>query len=328
MATSGSFDFNITRSGIIQAALEECGAIDAGGTVSEEMDTYCARQLNLFLKNNAGAGANLFRLKRTLLLPETDKIKYTLGGSSSDHWVYETDLTETFVNGDQTISGAATAVTVDSTSGMSAGDFLGLELEDGSIQWTTVASVDSSTAFTPNDSWTDDVDDNAIVYFYTNKAPSPMWFDRAWRRTRTNAADSAQGADTPIAIRARADYYRATNKRAEGLPIEIYFDPQRGGPEAYLYPEPEDVGVKIHTISVYQYDDMDTDDDDLACTESWYLVVVLGLARRISNKVGVNKKRREEIKEDYRESELNAFRSDREKATSVYISASNEERGR
>jgi hypothetical protein len=106
------------------------------------------------------------------------------------------------------------------------------------------------------------------------------------------SADSAQGADTPIAIRARADYYRATNKRAEGLPIEIYFDPQRGGPEAYLYPEPEDVGVKIHTISVYQYDDMDTDDDDLACTESWYLVVVLGLARRISNKVGVNKKRR------------------------------------
>jgi hypothetical protein len=318
MATSNSFNFSVNRLDVVTSALEETGAIDVGSSPSPEMDVYCTKQLNLLLKNWGGQGLNLWRIKRTVLLLETEKIQYSLD-SDGDHWVLESGVNETFINGDQTISGAATAITVDSTSGMAASDYLGVELEDGSIQWTTISSVGSSTSVTPAASWTDDVDNNAHVYWYTNKAPAPLHLLDGTRRTPTNSSTGEPGFDTPINLLARHDYARLGFKRAEGTPIEVYFDPQPDDPLLFVYPEPNDVGYRLRFNAVMPWDDMDTDDDTFGCHQAWYLPIILGLSRRIAGQVGCSKGRHERIERDFQESLIYAYRADREKGTSLFI---------
>lgn len=317
MTTSSSYNFILNRSEIIQKALEEIAAVDLAGTVSPELNDFSAVHLNLMLKNWAGQGLNLWRIRETTLLLEADKVEYTLDGSTS-HWVFEADLTETYINGDQTVSGAATTITLDSTSGMSASDVIGVELEDGSIQFTTVATVDSSTTCTPDDSWTDDIDDDDVVYYYTNKAPRPLHLVDAWRRSPSTPSTGAQGSDTSVKILSSERYHRLGSKRDEGAPIEVYYDPQVGtdpsAPSSTLkvYPEPDDVAERLIFKAAYPFEDMDVDSDNVSAPSEWLLPIVLGLALRLCNSQGVGIERRKQVKEDYVEALLNAWSVDHE----------------
>lgn len=318
MSTSQSYNYVINRGEMIQKAAEEIGAVEVGGAMPTDMAAFFAAQLNMMLKNWHGASLkDLFRLRRTVLIVATDTVKYTLGGTA--HWVYEDDLGETYINADQTISGAATTITVDSTSGMAVGDNLGLELEDGSIQWTTIATVDSSTTVTPSDSWTDDIDDNDIVYWYTTKATAPLWLVNAWRRTRSDSSDGSQGTDTDIGIISRQEYITYGSKSATGTPIALQFDPQLSAPLLNVYPIATDVGEKLYFKAAFPWEDMDTDDDDIGASQAWYLPILLGLSRRIASKYGCSKVRRDQINEDFQEALQDAYRSDREKGVSVFI---------
>lgn len=289
MTTSGSYNFVQNRGEIRQKSAEEIGAVEVGGEMPEEMQDFFNVQLNMMLKNWHGASLkDLFRLKRTVLLVELDQVRYNLGSTTVPYrWVFEDDLTETYVSGDQTISGGTNAITVDSTSGMATSDQVGTEMEDGSIFWTTVASVASSTTFTPAANWPDDVDNDDRVFFYTDGAPRPYAITNAWRRTRSDATQSSasdrQGHDTRMRIMSREQYLRLGQKRSEGEPIELYYDPQVGNDptnregELYLFPEPQDVGVTVRTYSAYEWDDMDTDDDDFACPPTLVLTYHVGL---------------------------------------------------
>lgn len=319
MTTSGSYNFVINRGDLRQKSAEEIGAVEVGGTMPSEMEAFFNTQLNLMLKNWHGASlTDLFRLRRTVLLPELDTVRYSLGGSTGNfRWVFEDDLTETYVNADQSISGGTTAITVDSTTGMAVSDQVGVEMEDSSIQWTTVATIPSSTTFTPADNWNDDVDNDDRVFFYTTGAPRPYAITNAWRRTRSDATQSTasdrQGHDTRMRIMSREQYLRLGQKRSEGEPIELYYDPQVGNTpasrvgELYLFPEPTDVGVTIRTYSVYEWDDMDLDVDDFSCPPHWYLPIMLGLSRRGYNAYGTPSRMRTDINGQFGEAWLNAI---------------------
>lgn len=51
MATSGSYDFNLTRNEIIELALLKVGALAAGNTPTNEQYDYCSKFLNAMINN-------------------------------------------------------------------------------------------------------------------------------------------------------------------------------------------------------------------------------------------------------------------------------------
>lgn len=60
MATSGSYDWSLTASGIINDALEDLGVIVAGGTPSTAMQTAALTKLNLITKDLSARGIRIW----------------------------------------------------------------------------------------------------------------------------------------------------------------------------------------------------------------------------------------------------------------------------
>ena len=130
-------------------------------------------------------------------------------------------------------------------------------------------------------------------------------------------------------IMSREQYLRLGQKRSEGEPIEMYYDPQMGTDpsapvgELYLFPEPTDVGVTVRTYSAYEWDDMDEDTDDFVCEKHWYLAIMLGLARRGFNAYGTPSALKTETNQQFGEAWINAI-SARNIGASMFL-APNEE---
>lgn len=86
MATSGSFNFTVTRDDVISEALEYCGVIAVGETPSSNHISSCARTLNLLVKAWQADGLQLFRRKEyqiTLVAGDKDYV-FGSGGSVTE----------------------------------------------------------------------------------------------------------------------------------------------------------------------------------------------------------------------------------------------------
>ena len=57
---------------------------------------------------------------------------------------------------------------------MSDADNIGIELDDGTIQWTTINGAPAGSTVTLTDALTDDVASGNAVYVYTAKTNRPM----------------------------------------------------------------------------------------------------------------------------------------------------------
>lgn len=319
MAQSNSYDFTLNRKAIITKACEEVGALDLAGTLDDDLNTFCSDQLNMMLKNWAGMGLNLWRLKEFVLLLVKDQVEYKLGDlSTSDHFLLQADLNETFINGDQTVDTTTNSTLVDGSDAMAVGDNLVVELEAaGTVLSTTVASIADSTHFAPTAAYTDDIDDNDIVYTYTNKLVRPLYLVNCWRRARSTAATGLQGADTPVHIFSRERYYNLGDKRSESEVVEVYYDPQVSGAAPHegtlrVYPEPRDVGIRLMGVCAIPWQDMDDDTDNIGAGSEWLLPITLGLGLRLCNSQGVSIQRKREIKVDFTEALDNAYSVDHE----------------
>jgi hypothetical protein len=140
MATSGSNDFNMTRDEIVSAAYRKIQVYRSGETMSaEELFDGC-EALNVMIKAWQNKGIFVWLNQRINLLLQKDATSYTLGpaGDHATTSFVTTALSEAVVTGDYWLR-------VDSISGISTGDYVGYELDDGSVAWDVVdfGSVDT-----------------------------------------------------------------------------------------------------------------------------------------------------------------------------------------
>ena len=166
MATSGSYDYSVSGTQIIEDALLKCGAKQEGEDIPPEGITSALRQLNNLTKFIASKdGRNLWRRSEVFVFLNKTQPKYLLGPSNTDaEWCLESAFTHTKLNG--AASEGDTSLTVDSTADMRAGDRAGLEIDDGTRLWFSITSIDSATTMTVP-AITGDADDDATLYTYT-----------------------------------------------------------------------------------------------------------------------------------------------------------------
>lgn len=158
MASSGSVDYTSNRDQIIQAALEDLGVMVPGDTTSSasftDHDDGAFRLLNDLVKQyghpqDGSPGLQAWSNKRAYLFLQKSEGVYTLGPTTT-----ATGATNKFASTYVTTTiGAAeaagqTVITMTDGSIFSDTNRIGIVLDSGSIQWTTVSGAPSGNDVT------------------------------------------------------------------------------------------------------------------------------------------------------------------------------------
>ena len=218
MATSGQYGFYVTRDDIVREALLNLKKIDGIDPIESTLMNDCVRKLNLLVKQWQGRadfapGLKVWTRKVGHLFLRSTVGGYTLNNSAVG-WAYDPVQTLTTA----TLAAAATTVPVQSISGMTAGDHVGVILDTGDIFWTTIASFGTLTINLSSGLPSSSTVGN-VVYTYTSTPQFPLIIETATLR-------DVHYTDTPLNILQRKDYDFLPNK-ADPL--------NTGDPTAILY---------------------------------------------------------------------------------------------
>lgn len=307
MATSGSVDFTINRTELIEAALRLAGLLDPGVSASAKQNTQSVQTLQIYLKHLISRGPNLWRQEEGVLFLDEDTQSYSLGPSGGEATKLS-DLVSTTVDGAH--SATDTTILLDSITGMASGDRIGIELADGTRQWTTINGAPASLTVTLTTALTGDVDDGATVYTYTSKIERPVRITSI-RRVHSDI-------EVPIALVSREEYFQLPNKDSAGKVVQAYYHPTLTNGKLYVWPTADDVDDQIRFSYERSFEDMDATSNNLDLPVEWIETVKYGLAYRLAQEMSGSYQRISMLKAEAenRESQLLAF--DQEYA-SVYL---------
>lgn len=275
MAVSGSFDFTQNRMQMITDAFVEAGVLRPDETPEADESVYAANTLNRMLKSWMADGLHVWAHREATLFLELDKTNYKLG-PSGDH------CTESFTETAIATAGSSSDVqlTVDSTTGMTASDYIGVEVDDGTMHWSTISSVDSATLVTIADALDDDAAVDNVVYFYTNKIQRPLRVVHAYYRTGLSTSETP--SDTRLYAISRDEYLNLSSKKTESRPTEFWFDSQLTDSEINLFGEPNDTTDRIKLMLQFPFDDMDAAENTFSFPVEWLDAIHHNLSYRLA----------------------------------------------
>lgn len=307
MTTSGSTNFNQTRSEIIADALVLVGAIEAGETPSAEDSAYAVRQLNRMVKSWLAEGCHLWVQADAVLHLVEGQAQYSLGPAGKATLASDAVKTELST----AASSGASTITVDSITGIADGDNIGIELDDGTLQWTTVNGTPTGSTITLTATLTGAAATDNHVYAYTTALERPLRVIDARRNDET---------DVPVFMFSRNEYFATPNKTITGTITQVYYDPQLTNGQLYVWPTPSTVKDRLFMTVYLPLDDFDETSNTPDFPQEWLDAIVWGLAYRLSVSYGVPMATRESIRRDAVELKAKVLMFDQE-PESVYFGA-------
>ncbi len=290
MAVGTTSNFNLGQNEIITEALRECRVIGITQTASGDMISRCSTRLNLLMRSWQADGLHVWTQDTGVLFQVTDQAKYT---TDTDRMCKLDDLVITSIGADE--ASGQTVLTLADTTGMTAADEIGILLDDGTMQWTTIVSVDSSTQVTITAALTDDAAEGNNVYAFTTQLGKIVKVYEDIRVRNMTEGTSNQYNETPIFLFSRMEYNLLSNKTNTGLTTQVYFQPLRDTSAFYLWPVPNnDINLVLFT---FERDllDFDTPTDLADLPAEWTRTLVMSLASEIGNMFGVPSDRLQNI---------------------------------
>lgn len=266
MTTSGSVDYNRTATQIVNRAMRLMGVLSQEETPTAAELADGLEALNMMIKSWAAQGINLWKQEDLIVWLVVGTTKYTLS-SSGDHAA--TSWVRTTLSADAAAS--ATTITVASITGISASDNLGIVLDDGTLQWTTVSGAPSGSTVTPAAVLASAASSGNQVWAYTTKAVRPMRLDVPRRRD-----GSLQ--DTPLFMVSRQEYFDTPNKTTQSPPVNCYYDPQLSQGELHVWPAPDDVDDTLLFSAKMPIEDFDALTNTPDFPQEWLNALAWGLA--------------------------------------------------
>lgn len=270
MTTSGTYTSSRNRDQIIKRAARIIGAIEAGETMSAEEATDFSEALNAMVKHWQTLGQYIWTTREAALFLQTDQVRYELGTTGSDHATES--FTRTTLSADA--ASAATTFTITSATGFATTQYLGIELDDGSMQWTTVNGL-ASTTVTPTAALTGAASSGNSVITYATKLVRPL------KLLSVRRYNFASQIDTPISIYDKIEYHELPNKTSEAVVNGVMFD-RRGGANStglmFTWPEAANVDDCIKFTFARPIQDFTTAADDPDLPQEWIRAIVWNLA--------------------------------------------------
>ena len=293
MARSGSTNFIVTRDDIIKYALQDIGVITGlGSNPTAEQITHAAWKLNVMVKKDMTQGLHLWALTEGTLFLVDGQESYSLGVGGDP-------ATSSYVKTELSSDGAAGSLTidVDSITGISSGHAIGVELDDGTLHWTTVNGAPAGTTVTLTVALASVASIDNHVYAYNTIIEKPLRILK-----ETVRIELGSGAEMPVTLVSRAEYVQLSDKSTTGKCNQVYYDPQYGAlGTLYAWPTCDDVKDVLHFTFERTLQDFDaaTDNPDFPIEATDYLVK--GLRYELAGAYGVPGPRRQELRDEARE---------------------------
>jgi hypothetical protein len=269
VATSGSYDFSVTRDDLIKEAYEELGVLEEGETPDADMTVSAARKLNMLVKTWAKKH-NLHLLQDVVLFLVAGRQSYLLGNSSSDaEWCTIDDYNQMELAA-AALSGA-TAITVDDATDFTNADRVGVVQDDGTIRWTTATKV--GNVLTLASALTDDAAEGNVVFSYTSRVVRPLRLVRDSVYMR-----DISGNDSPVDLVAKTDYDLITGKTQSGKIIKVAYQPFLGSGRLWVW-QPHDLTTDTLRFTIERpVQDFDATTDNPDFPVEWAKALYLNLA--------------------------------------------------
>ena len=275
MATSGSVDFTVTRDNLINLAYQHIGVVGEGEDATSDQITEAALLLNMLVKARHTDGMPLWALKRGFILPLTGVSSMTVGSSHAVTTYVTTTLTADSAASDTTL-------TVDSITGITASDVIGVELDSGVMFWTTVSGSPSGSTVTLAAGVTTAASSGNRIYTYATSTR----ITRPLKILSANTLTPADDISGPVEVITNERYYALTNRTEATGVVQLYYDPQLTG-VFYFWPRFTG-GDEIVEITYHRpYEDFDATGDNPDFPQHWYLALMLELAWILSAKSSV-----------------------------------------
>lgn len=292
MSTSGSYNFALTRNDIISLAHQHVGLLGEGESCTSAQLSEGANLLNMIVKLRAADGMPLWAMKRGSILPFSD----TSSINTNSHVVSNYDYTTLAADA----AASATSLTITAAGNTSNSDQIGIELDDGSVQWTTISSGGGTTTLTIATGLTSAAGSGNYVYYYTASADRiPA---RPLRIVDANMLQITDSHTWGIDILTQHDYYLLGNRTTEGVPNAIYYDASLGDATAdpttnwygviYVYPRFTNGKYVIEFTYQRPFQDFDASTDNIDFPQEFYLPLMLELAAILGPKAGVTREER------------------------------------
>jgi len=275
MTTSGSFDFTRTAGEIISAALRKLGILAEGEVASADQMADALVDLNLLVKSWPSKGIDLWRYEELTVFMEKSVASNQVGvnvqsyniGPTGDEASFNAFKTEIAT---AALSGAST-ITVDDDANITNGDNIGIVLDDGTLQWTTVNGVPAANVVTLTATLNDDVAVDNHVYNYTLIAQRPL-------RIYDGRLKLADNNEIPMVSLSRNAYKTLPTKESIGKPTQYYYDPQLDNGTLFIWPVADTVSDRLLFSAQRQLQDLDATTNTLDFPQEWLRAIIFNLA--------------------------------------------------
>jgi len=258
----------MTRNEICLAAARKINAIADGATMSDRHMQSFAQALNGMVKRWHAKGMRVWTVSEGILFPAVAQQRYSVGTSGAGHITAAYD--QTALSADEALG--QTVLSVDSTTDFTVADNIGVTLDDGTLQWSTLSSK-TATTLTIADTLTDSAAEDAVIYGYTSKIVRPLRIIEPAR-----LLDVASGTESMIGVVPRESYFTIPNKAMEGDINQIYYDPQLSLAYIYVWPVPTSISKIVKFTWWRPIEDFDAAGDNPDLPQEWIDTLIFNLA--------------------------------------------------
>lgn len=279
MSTSGSTDFTLNTNEVVSEILELLGVIAPGTSAPTEWYMTTLRTINMMLKDWVTDGIKLYLETEGFLFLQVNEARYRIGE------VVDDDALATEYLDTTTLSDAAlgdTSLTITTSDGIGVDDIVGIELDDGTMQWSTVSSIPDSTSISIDDALTDNASEGNAVYTYdpANITGRPIEISSV----RLHDTDSQ--TDRVLKCISRREYFNLPSKAVSGNPTQYYVDKQRDYTSIYVYPVSDNTRNVLYVTGRRMVEDLDSALNDLDLPPEFISAVIYNAAVRVAPKFG------------------------------------------
>ena len=277
--TSGSTDFNLTRDAIITAALRKLRVVDPNDTAGANDITTGTQALNLMIKAWQMDGVSMWLNQEAVLHLAEDGQTYDLG-SGGDNFCALSGAGKTQLSAASAASD--TTLEVDSITGAADADIIGIELDDGSLEWTTINGTPAAGVITITTGLTSVASEDNYVFHYTDKITRPIEILEA-RLRDVNDNDSPLDIVTSL-----EEFMRITDKTSSGDAQKLHLIPTITSSLLYVWPVCDNVTKRIVMTVRRVIEDFDAAANEADIPVECLEAVIWNLAARLSTEYGVS----------------------------------------
>lgn len=242
MALANTTNYTLTVQQIIKDAFIDLEMVGENDVLPADYYSRGLRKLNqmIMLWSMKPEPIHLWLQTQGYIFLNKGQATYTVGqspivtpGAADLTWTTIASQDLIITKSTATANTSATTIVVNSITNISATQNIGILLDTGVVQWTTIVSINTGTlTITLHDALTSQASTGAKIYCYTNN----MYRPKDISSIRLHRKDDSE---IPINKLSSNEYFNYVNKTTTGSPNVYYADMQLNYCNVFLYPVPD-----------------------------------------------------------------------------------------